>query len=212
MNIYNNLRGINVDTGAKCTLECPACTRQRNRDLAGEFITLDQVKKLGKFFNQLVFCGQISDPMVHPNMPPILKYCYENDISVEMHVAASQKKEEYWRKCFEANPKARWCFGLDGLPHKSHLYRINQDGEKLFDMMLIAKYEYNIRVSWMHILFAYNENDIDEVRALAKLHRIELVIKKSGRFYDIEDPLIPSKGNYIDERVKERKVKARLQA
>ena len=209
MNIYNNLRGINIDTGAKCTLECPACMRQRGHDLRGDWITVDQVAKLGKFFDKLALCGQISDPMVHPNLPPILEYCYKNNVNVEVHTAASQKKEEYWRKCFEANPNARWVFGLDGLPHKSHLYRINQDGEKLFEMMLIAKYEYNLRVTWNHIIFKYNEDDLDEVKALAKQHMIELAIKKTGRFYNPKDPYIPSEGNYVNERLKD---KARLKA
>ena len=76
MNIYNNSRRINVDTGAKCTLECPACMRQRDHDLTGDFITLDQVKKLGKFFNMLVFCGQISDPILHPKLDIFLSKIY----------------------------------------------------------------------------------------------------------------------------------------
>ena len=202
MYIYNSSRTLNLDTGAKCTLECPACMRQKGHDLSGDWVTLDQIKKLIKFFDKIVFCGQISDPMVHPNLPPILRYLYENYIAVEVHTAASQKKEEYWRECFEAHPKARWVFGLDGLPHKSHLYRINQDGEKLFEMMLIAKYEYNVRVTWNHIIFKYNEDDLDEVKALAKRHLIELGIKKSGRFHTESDIYLPSKGNYIDGRIK----------
>ena len=202
MSIYNPSRTLNLDAGAKCTLECPACMRQKGHDLSGDWVTLDQIKKLIKFFDMIVFCGQISDPMVHPNLPPILKYLYENNIKVEVHTAASQKKEEYWRECFEAHPEARWVFGLDGLPHKSHLYRINQDGEKLFEMMLIAKYEYDVKVTWNHIIFKYNEDDLDEVKSLAKTHMIELGIKKSGRFYSKDNIYLPSEGNYIDDRIK----------
>ena len=176
---------INIDTGSKCTLACPACMRQKKEyDLTGAHLTLDIVKNIVESgqFTRLIFCGQISDPMVHPNMVPILEYC-RHKVKVEMHVAASHKPERYWRECFAANPEAKYIFGIDGLPHKSHLYRINQDGEKLFDMMLISKYEFKMDSSWNHIIFKYNEDEIDQCRELAKEHNIRFQVVKSGRFF-----------------------------
>ena len=206
MSIYNPSRVINMDAGAKCTLECPSCIRQKSHHyMDGDWITIDQIKLLSSFFEKITMCGNISDPMVHPDLPPILRYLYENNIEAEIHTAASQKKEEYWRECFAAHPKARWVFGLDGLPHKSHLYRINQDGEKLFEMMLIAKYEYDIRVTWNHIIFDYNQDDLEEVKELAARHMIELGIKKSGRFYSEDDPYLPRKGNFLNDRLETTK-------
>tara|TARA_B110000305_G_C19465219_1_gene657374 strand:+ start:8018 stop:8617 length:600 start_codon:yes stop_codon:yes gene_type:complete len=155
-----------------------------SHDLGGAHLTLDIVKNLVESgqFTQFTFCGQISDPMVHPNMVPILEYC-RHKVKVEMHVAASHKPERYWRECFAANPEAKYIFGIDGLPHKSHLYRINQDGEKLFDMMLISKYEFKMDSSWNHIIFKYNEDEIDQCRELAKEHNIRFQVVKSGRFF-----------------------------
>ena len=182
--IWNN--SINIDTGSKCTLKCPACMRQKPElhDLTGAHLTLDIVRNLVESgqFTRFTFCGQISDPMVHPNMVPILEYC-RHKVEVEMIVAASHKPERYWRECFAANPEARYIFGIDGLPSKSHLYRINQDGEKLFDMMLIAAYEFKMEPTWMHIIFKYNEDEIDQCRELAKQHNIKFQVVKSGRFY-----------------------------
>ena len=204
-------RAINVDTGNKCTLECPACMRQKPKqhNLDGKPITLNIVRNLvdSGQFNVLSFCGQISDPMVHPNIVPILEYC-RHKIKVEMHVAASHKPERYWRECFAANPEAHYVFALDGLPSKSHLYRINQDGEKLFDMMLIAAYEFKMKPTWMHIIFKYNEDDIEECRQLAKEHNIRFKLKKSGRFYNpSEDNIyLPSNpDNYIGARIHENR-------
>ena len=185
--MWNNLsKTINIDTGNKCTLKCPSCMRQNSvsHDLGGAHLTLDIVKNLVESgqFTQFTFCGQISDPMVHPNMVPILEYC-RHKVEVEMIVAASHKPERYWRECFAANPEAKYIFGIDGLPHKSHLYRINQDGEKLFDMMLISKYEFKMDSSWNHIIFKYNEDEIDQCRELAKEHNIRFQVVKSGRFF-----------------------------
>ena len=38
---------------------------------------------------------------------------------------------------------------------------------------------------------------------------ITLAVKKTGRFYNTKDPYIPSEGNYVNERIKD---KARLKA
>ena len=53
-----------------------------------------------------------------------------------IHNASSAKSEEFYIKCFEAHPDAKWIFGIDGMPEESSMYRVNQDGEKLFKIML----------------------------------------------------------------------------
>ena len=59
--------------------------------------------------------------------------CYIKKSSVSVHHATAAKPRKWYPKAFQANPNARWWFGIDGLPKESHKYRINQDGEKLFE-------------------------------------------------------------------------------
>ena len=54
-----------------------------------------------------------------------------------MHLLLNQRSE--YIEAFKANPDAQWTFNIDGLPHQSHQYRINQNGNKLFDIMNKAK-------------------------------------------------------------------------
>ena len=53
----------------------------------------------------------------------------------------------------EANKNAKWIFGLDGLPKDSHKYRVNQDGNKLYEMMKLGV-SMGIFVSWQYIVIA----------------------------------------------------------
>ena len=135
-------KSLNIDLSHRCSLECPKCQRQtewrdRGDKVPGRDITMSEIKKLIKFFNKIYFCGQLSDPIHHPNFVEILKLC--KDTHVVIHNASSHKPRDYFIECFKANPNAHWVFGIDGLPEESHNYRIHQDGVKLFNIMLDAK-------------------------------------------------------------------------
>ncbi len=63
---------VNVDTSFRCRLQCPACARQLNPRIKERLAESSDIKEehfdmLLKTFNQLHLCGQISDPIYHPN-------------------------------------------------------------------------------------------------------------------------------------------------
>jgi MoaA/NifB/PqqE/SkfB family radical SAM enzyme len=185
---------INLDLSTRCTLACPKCWRdyhlEKGNPFLGKDMTVDEFKKIIKFYKHISFCGEISDPVLHPKFDEFLKLSYENDNIVEVRTAVSQKPYKWYiEKAFPANPKAKWFFAIDGLPKDSHKYRIRQDGEKLFDIMVEGK-KLGIDTVWTCIIFSYNENDLDSIIALAKEHKIEIEFVKSSR-WDDNDPFKP---------------------
>jgi len=180
-------RSINIDAGNKCTLECAACSRQRYRKLGktipGDDLTPKQFDKLTDYFKKVSFCGTFSDPIFNPHFIDILKICKKKNIKTEISSAASQRPIKWYKRAFETYDKAKWVFGIDGLPKDSHKYRIHQNGEYLFDIMLMAKYQ-NIPVVWQYIVFDYNKDDLEEAKKLAKLHKIRMQIIFSNRNVD----------------------------
>ena len=133
-------KGINIDISNRCPLECMRCQRQTNFTLEGRKVygrdaTMDEIRKLSDYFSSFNFCGQLSDPVHHPHFVDILEYLYKKDIQVTVHNASSQKPMKWYIKAFQAHPKAKWIFAIDGLPEESNMYRINQDGEKLYKVM-----------------------------------------------------------------------------
>tara|TARA_B110000503_G_scaffold141431_1_gene234988 strand:+ start:953 stop:1606 length:654 start_codon:yes stop_codon:yes gene_type:complete len=184
---------INLDLSNKCTLECPKCARSQylnKKEVPGNFLSDHDWSLIRDYFKCVNFCGVFSDPIMHPKLPEMLRDCFERNIKTHIHVAASQKPKDFFEECFKANPKARWVFGIDGLPSDSHKHRVNQDGEKLFEMMKLSK-KYVARTVWQYIIFNYNEHTIEEAIQMAKDLQVEFLLQKSARFTP-NDPLRPS--------------------
>tara|TARA_Y100000033_G_C2749223_1_gene112900 strand:- start:383 stop:1009 length:627 start_codon:yes stop_codon:yes gene_type:complete len=202
-------RYIHIDNNAKCTLECPKCIRQHlrkiNQPIPGHDLNVEDFIKLIDYFKGAVFCGQVSDPIFNPNLIEFLKICKEKNKYVDVHTAATSKKhkKEWYKKAFEANLDCEWVFGIDGLPYQSFIYRINQDGEFLFEMAKLAK-EVGVKtVIWQYIIFGYNENSIDQAKELATKYNIKLQLNYSARWNkNTYDPYKPKDKEHIHPRLR----------
>ena len=187
---------INLDLSNKCTLACLACVRVStfqgsNKLVPGHQMTDHEWSLYLEKFDKFTISGQSSDPILHPKLDKILSDIYKAGKDCTVHVAASHKPEKHWIKCFKANPNAFWYFGIDGLPKDSHKYRINQDGEKIFKMMLKSrKYLNEKRTIWQYIVFNYNRYNLNECRDIAKKNDIEFNVLESNRIkeFDYDDP------------------------
>ena len=187
--IIDQNRGLTIDASDTCTLECPMCRRQTYRKKGippgqnGYDITPEIFIKIVDYYDWFDFCGQVSDPIFCEHLIELLKICYDKNKRVRVSTAATSKKHDrqWYIDAYKANPNASWTFGIDGLPDESCMYRINQDGDFLYEMMLLAK-EYGIDTKWQYIVFSYNENHIKEAYDLAKEHDIEFELNISARF------------------------------
>ena len=192
-------RTVNLDISNKCTLECPYCARRRfenKKYVPGNHMSNHDWKLYLSKFDTFIFCGQLSDPIMHPNFPNMLEDIERENKLASIHVAASHKPNKFYERCFLSSKNSTWVFGIDGLPSDSHKYRKNQDGEKLFDIMLMAKRIVK-KVVWQYIIFKYNENDIDEAKKLAEEHDVEIRFLISSRFGSNEDYYKPSESFFI---------------
>lgn len=178
-----NFNSINLDISYKCPNKCPACYRQRNVEYFGKDMTKSDIEKIAKYFNIIRFCGQISDPIMHSDFHEILEVCLNYNIKVQIHTAVSARPVSWWEKSFKMciDKDVEWVFGIDGLPKDSHKYRINQDGEKLFEIMKLCS-NMNIKTTWQYIVFKYNEINIDECKQLAQENNILFRLGKSARY------------------------------
>jgi MoaA/NifB/PqqE/SkfB family radical SAM enzyme len=185
--ISHSQKNLNIDIGNKCTLQCSECAREKFRELntpiPGKDLTIEQFDKISDFFigKKIHFCGTFSDPIFNPDFIKMLKLCREKNIHAVIHNAASHKSEEWYKEAFESNTDAEWWFGIDGLPNQSHVYRKNQDGEKLFKVMLEAKNTGLKRVTWQYIVFDYNQDSIKAALDLAKIHKLRFLLINTQR-------------------------------
>tara|TARA_B100000925_G_scaffold140430_1_gene105220 strand:- start:997 stop:1629 length:633 start_codon:yes stop_codon:yes gene_type:complete len=176
----------NIDITNRCPLMCPLCQRQRiytenNLKVPGKDMSLEVFDTITNHFPGVDFCGQYSDPIHHPQIDKMLEMCMKKNVGASIHTASSFKPKKWYVNMFEKYPDCIWTFAIDGIPKDSNKYRINQDGEKLFDIMLEAKKYLKHTPIWQYIVFKYNENDIDTAMQIAKENKIYFQIINSRR-------------------------------
>jgi MoaA/NifB/PqqE/SkfB family radical SAM enzyme len=177
-------RPVNIDISNKCILQCPSCDRQIDKSMVkrARDISLEDYQKIIDVFPNVVLCGQVSDPIYHSNFLELLKIS-KNLNYLDISTNGSGKKIEWWEKAFKIgieNKNTHWRFALDGLPNESHIYRINQDGKFVWEIMKMGK-QMGANIMWQYIPFLYNEDHIDGAVEMARTHNIEFMLKISNR-------------------------------
>lgn len=154
----------------------------------GSDISLESMSKISNSFRNILFCGQMGDPIYHPKFLQILEICKKNNVTISTN--GHGKSIDWWGQAAFISSKQSWIFGLDGLPNESHLYRIGQDGESVFSTMkYLASLGCNI--TWQYIVFKYNQNSISEARKLADDNNINFVLIESSRWDEPYDRYKP---------------------
>ena len=161
----------------------------------GHNISMDDFKKILAYYEKLNFCGSISDPVMHPQFIDFL--ALSKNHSVKVSSAVSQRPLNWYHEAFSRNLDAVWHFGLDGLPEESHKYRVNQDGERLFEVMKIAV-SLGIKTYWQYIVFKYNQDHIEEARKMAKDNGMIFKEQHSSRWTDNDEYKPDDPKHYIE--------------
>jgi len=191
--------GINLDISNRCTNRCPGCAREKFKHVPGSDITLSDMEKITDFFEAITFCGQVSDPTLHPKFHELLAICIQKNRKVVVQTAVAVKPKIWWTKSFmmSMGREVEWIFAIDGLPKDSNKYRVNQDGEKLYDIMLRCA-SFGVKTRWQYIVFNYNEKDVETCKSIADKHGIKFLQITSGRWgTEVLKSLQPSK-DYSD--------------
>jgi MoaA/NifB/PqqE/SkfB family radical SAM enzyme len=199
---YKRPKGINIDITHRCPLECPSCQRQteflnHGKKVHGYDLDLSDIEKLAKYYHQFNFCGQLSDPVHHPKFIEMLKILRRYDCTTSIHNASTFKSIKWYIEAFKAYPEnTKWIFAIDGLPEESHKYRINQDGPKMFQILLEAKKHLHLTPSWQFIIFSYNEHNVEKAKQMAFDNGLGFIEVQSSRWSSKDDPLIPKSQKY----------------
>lgn len=203
-------RGIHLEITTKCLLKCPLCLRVSHPNMMKEAkatygeMTIEDFKKIVSFgWSAITMCGNFSDPIYHSEF---LKFLEIIELSEKINTAVIHtngwgRKISWWEKAYKFT-KIKWIFGLDGLPHQSHIYRRNQKGEEVWEVMKLGS-KMGRKIIWQWIPFGYNEDFIEEGLQMAKDNNIEFLLRPSTRFYDPQENgrkiFYKNKGSVDDE-------------
>ncbi len=187
----------NIDISNKCLLQCVYCQRQqvfdgvalgRQKVKASQDMSFSDFKKIISTFAGVNLCGQLSDPIYHPQLIQYLTYAAEHKKRINIHTNGSGKKQSFWKEAFAIQHSQHpivWTFGIDGLDQNTcNLHRIGQNFHQSFKAMLFGS-KSNHHIRWQFIPFQHNEHQIERAKAIARKHNITFMLLKSNRWTQV---------------------------
>ena len=197
--MYFNQADLWLELTSRCRLECIKCDRTPliNKMVISD-LDVSVFEKLAKSgnFKSMLFCGTYGDCIYHPKFKQIVKIAKQNDISLVIHTNGSGKKIEWWVEILEMlDPlKDAIYIAMDGFNETAGMYRINfkqKDFDRNIEMMSLAANKYKLKVIWIYIPMNFNELYIEQAAKLAIKNNIIFCIKKSVRWNNIGDKMLP---------------------
>ena len=188
------LSSPNMDLSHRCILRCPQCLRQKVEGLPRIKRSFDigkpEFRKILNYYdNQITFCGQISDPIYHPDFLAFLEMM--DGLGKGLRVATNgtndksgNMDDKWWEKAYSYGLGENcWYFGVDGLDKKSELYRIGSNFEQVWETMKMGV-QAGHPIVWQYIIFGYNEHEIEQAKEIAHKEGITLLLIKTNRGFD----------------------------
>lgn len=204
---------INIDTSYRCLLKCPSCTRQKKWGIEQIKRAKDMPKedliKILDFFTGVNLCGQISDPIYHPDFLDLLKIIEEKNKIVTVSTNGSGKTPQWWEKAYSyCKGNIRWVFGVDGIDNKSELYRVGSNFKNVWEAMRLGK-KLGHPIVWQYIVFEYNEKDIPKAIEISKKEGFTLDIVHTNRVHNQKTNRFNYGVSQASEKFTRKKVKSR---
>ena len=202
--INQKYRRPNIDTSHRCILKCPQCIRQKkiSQDQIRRSFDLSQeslLKILNYYDNHITFCGQISDPIYHPNFLDFLKICDSQKRTVRIATNGSGKSNAWWEEAFSYGVGTHgWYFGVDGIDEKSQLYRVGSNFKDVWKRMKQGR-DLGHVIVWQYIIFGYNEHEVDRAIEIAKEEDFSLLLIKTDRMFKFHSEEYRSSIKKIEE-------------
>ena len=200
------------EVSGKCTLKCPRCPRNdtapvpwMNQELDLEFFKKTLTPELLKTnVQRITMCGDIGDPIYASEYIEIIEYIKSHNPKIHVYTITngSYRKPEWWCKfAAVSNEYDTINFSVDGYDQESNnLYRVGSNWDSIMQGMQIMCEESAAHVYWASIVFSFNQDHLEKIKALAQQQRcdgLQLTYStkfgsKYGNAYGgVEDPLEP---------------------
>lgn len=185
----------NIDASHRCIFRCPQCIRQKtsSQEQIKRSFDLDPKnfqKILDYYTHGITFCGQISDPIYHPNFLNLLEMCNGQGKAIRIATVGSGKSDAWWDKAYSYGVgENAWYFGVDGIDEKSELYRIGSNFQDVWKRMKQGR-DLGHTIVWQYIIFGYNEHEIDRAIEIAQQENFSIMFINTNRGFNSSNPLL----------------------
>jgi MoaA/NifB/PqqE/SkfB family radical SAM enzyme len=202
------LTGFHLEPTNRCVLGCSACERTQFINKFGQKNWHNQdldLDALVKFMDMDVtglrwgLCGNTGDPIYYSRLEELIAYIKDQQGRIVLTTNGSYRTDAWWKQTLQNLTQDDVVeFSVDGLPETSPQYRTNSDWATI-DTGMRTACETSAQVVWKMVPFAFNEHEIDAVRAMAESRGMTVKLDPSNRFGD-DDPLRPQEQTIIWHR------------
>lgn len=168
---------IELEVTSKCNARCPNCSRTLfPSSYVEKSISLDEIKNIlpGRRYldgKLITLCGQLGDPMMHPDIFDICEYLIDNGASVLINTNGGLRSTDLWKRLGQLSYKTqgslRIWFCVDGHAKTNSIYRVNTAFDTIIKNLEAYRSE-NGYCEWHLITFDHNVSERELCRAKAR--------------------------------------------
>ena len=217
---------LNFEISTLCNAKCPSCYRTSLINWGDvvsdehyfhkykhikvedfEYLILNNIsyfKNHGYQHLDAKFCGEVGDPLVHPEIEELIYLASTVFDRVEIFTNGGLRNSRWIDKVLKKYEKLYFVFGIDGVTDEiNQKYRIGVRTDLAFSNMLMsAKQRFT---KWDFTIFEHNYHQLQEAIDFAEKHKIYINDRINGRPYSklkeekislVEDILKKNSTNY----------------
>lgn len=174
---------LHIELTNICTLKCPGCARTTfiNKFGADKFPNYNlEYDHLVNFLQdidlnkkKIELCGNYGDPIYHKDIFKFIDFFKSKNAQVTIITNGSYKDSNFWQNLASIlTEQDTVIFSIDGTAENFNQYRINGDWQSIeIGLSIIGNSIVNS--VWKTIPFNYNEQQLDEIKILAKKYNIK---------------------------------------
>lgn len=148
-------------------MKCPLCSRTKLGDnMIPEHLSYDAIKKtVHENLNFVLFCGNLGDPLMHPDCDKIFDL-FDESIAMQINTNGTIRDSSWYTKMAQRK-NLIMEFSIDGLEDTNNIYRIDAEWNKIMENAQ-AFIDAGGTARWSFIFFKHNEHQFADVKNLAR--------------------------------------------
>ncbi len=174
-----------------CQAKCPTCSRTilLNKGLLKpEHVEINTFKNIIKKLNPdivVTLCGELGDPMMHPDIEEIVELFLQNGNWVQIHTNGALSNKSFYEK-YAKDRRVSISWGIDGMDAETNgKYRVGVNFDKAWDNMH-TWFTNGGKGHWNFIIFRWNKHQLHDAYEYAKSNNIPIEIKINNRIHPME--------------------------
>ncbi len=190
---------FNFEVTSYCNADCPSCFRTQHapKVVLNKHLKVEDFKflishntnfiyfHLKNQYDKLIakFCGEIGDPLLHPNIDQLISIAETVFDNVEIYTNGGIRGPKWIKKILTRYKKTSFVFGIDGLTDEiNQIYRVNVRTDiALKNMIESAKHGFT---KWHYTIFNHNYHELPDVIKFTKKYNLTLLCRFNGREFN----------------------------